>query len=207
MSTASRSTLRTVGVAARAMVLATVVLGIVYTLVITGVGQLLLPAQANGSLLRRDGQVVGSTLIGQSFSTEKGTPLPQYFQPRPSAATAGSPAGYDAGASSGSNYGPENPDLVKAIRERKKQIAAFDGVAESQIPADAVTASASGLDPHISPAYAAIQVARVARERGLTEQRVRAIVAEFTTGRDLGYLGEPTVNVVQVNAALDALKG
>ena len=203
MNASTRSTGRTVLVAVRAMVLLTVVLGIVYTLVITGIGQLILPAQANGSLVQEHGKTVGSSLIGQSFSTAKGKPLAQYLQPRPSAAGNG----YDAGASSGSNYGPENPELIKAIAARRKQVAEFNGVSASEVPVDAVTASASGLDPQISPEYAAIQVDRIARERGISAQEVRKVVARFTNGRDLGYLGEPTVNVVQVNLALDELRG
>jgi potassium-transporting ATPase KdpC subunit len=203
MNASTRSTGRTIWVAVRAMALLTLVTGILYTAVITGIGQLLLPAQANGSLVQRDGETVGSTLIGQSFSDADGDPLPQYLQPRPSAAGDG----YDAGASSGSNLGPENPDLVAAIAERKRQIAEFDGVDEGDVPADAVTASGSGLDPHISPAYAAIQVDRIARERGIPRTEVERIIARYTNGPDLGYLGDPTVNVVQVNLALDAVRG
>ncbi len=191
-------------VAIRAMAVFTVVVGIGYTLVITGIGQLVLPAQADGSAVKNaDGLVVGSSLIGQSFTDADGNPLPQYFQSRPSAAGDG----YDAGASSGSNYGPENPDLIQAITDRKAQVAAFDGVGQDQVPPDAVTASGSGLDPDISPAYAAIQVDRVAQARGLPADQVRALVAAHTQGRALGYLGEPTVNVVELNLALDGLAG
>ncbi|GAA1920919.1 potassium-transporting ATPase subunit KdpC [Microbacterium aoyamense] len=197
-----RTTLRTTGVAFRAMLVFTLVLGIGYTLLITGVGQLLLPWQANGSTVTdSSGQVVGSSLIGQSFTDADGNPLPEYFQSRPSAAGDG----YDGGASSGSNWGPENADLITAIEERKAAIAAFEGVDEAQIPADAVTASASGLDPHISPAYALLQADRVAEARGLGEQEVLDLVAAHTESRDLGYLGEPRVNVLELNLALDAL--
>ncbi|MDQ1129881.1 K(+)-transporting ATPase subunit C [Microbacterium sp. SORGH_AS_0888] len=204
MNTATRSTGRTLWVAIRAMAVFTLLLGIGYTALVTGVGQLALPAQANGSLQRgADGQVVGSALLGQGFLDAAGDPLPQYFQSRPSAAGDG----WDAASSSGSNLGPENEDLIDAIGTRKAQIAAFDGVPEDRIPADAVTASGSGLDPDISPAYAEIQVARVARARGLTAAEVQSLVAAHTTGRDLGYLGEPTVNVLQLNLALDELKG
>lgn len=204
MNTAIRSTRRLTAVAIRSMVLLTVVLGIGYMLAITAVGQLALPWQANGSTVKDDaGRVVGSALIGQSFSDEDGKPLPQYFQPRPSAAGDG----YDGKASSGSNLGPENPDLIAAIRERKADIAAFNGVPQSAVPADAVTASGSGLDPHISPAYAELQAHRVAEARGLSEASVRALVSRYTQGRDLGYLGEPTVNVLQLNLAVDELKG
>lgn len=200
MSTA-RASLRTSAVAVRAMVVLTLVLGVGYTLLISLIG-LALPAQANGSLLRdAEGQVVGSSLIGQSFTDADGEALPQYFQSRPSAAGDG----YDAAASSGSNLGPNNADLVAAIEERRTAIADREGVAVSDVPPDAVTASASGLDPHISPAYAELQVARVAAERGLSDAEVRDLVAENAAGRDLGFLGEPRVNVVELNAALDGL--
>ncbi|CAL4858840.1 potassium-transporting ATPase subunit KdpC [Microbacterium sp. MM2322] len=204
MNSTSRATGRTVLVAVRAMVVLTLVLGVGYTALITVIGQVALPAQANGSLVRNaSGEVVGSSLIGQSFTDADGAALPQYFQSRPSAAGDG----YDGAASSGSNLGPENPDLVAAIRERKAAIAEREGVAESAVPADAVTASASGLDPHISPAYASIQVDRVAEARKLPVSEVRRLVAEHTQGPDLGYLGEPTVNVVELNLALDGLGG
>lgn len=198
----TRATLRQAGVSIRAMLVFTVVLGVGYTALITGIGQLAFPWQAGGSLVTdRAGEVVGSALIGQSFTDADGNPLPEYFQSRPSAAGDG----YDAGASSGSNWGPENSDLIAAIEQRKASVAAFEGVAESEVPADAVTASASGLDPHISPAYAELQVARVAQARGLSEHEVSALVSQYTESRDLGYLGEPRVNVVVLNLALDAL--
>ncbi|HEY0117561.1 MAG TPA: potassium-transporting ATPase subunit KdpC [Cellulomonas sp.] len=200
----SRSRGRVYWVAVRAMVMFTAVVGIAYTLVITGVGQLALPARADGSLVRNaGGQVVGSSLIGQSFTDADGNPLPQYFQSRPSAAGKG----YDAGASSGSNYGPNNADLVQAITDRKAQVAAFNGVSQDQVPPDAVTASGSGLDPDISPQYAQIQVARVAQARNLPVQQVQAVLDRQTDGQALGYLGEPTVDVLQLNLALDALGG
>jgi K+-transporting ATPase ATPase C chain len=198
-----RSALRQSGVAVRTMLVATLVLGIGYTALITGVGQLTLPAQANGSLVTdAAGTVVGSALIGQSFTDADGAALPQYFQSRPSAAGDG----YDASASSGSNLGPENPDLLASIAERRQAVAELEGVDPASVPVDALTASASGLDPHISPAYAALQVARVARARGLDEEDVRRLVAAHTAGPDLGYLGEPRVNVLELNLALDALK-
>ena len=187
--------------ALRALLIFTVVLGVGYPLLITGVGQLALPSQSNGSLVRSDGAVVGSALIGQSFTDADGTALPEWFQSRPSAAGAG----YDGGASSGSNYGPENPDLISAIQDRKSAIESLDSVTASEIPADALTASGSGLDPHISPAYALLQVQRVAEARGIPETQVRALVETFIQGRDLGYLGEPTVNVLQLNIALAKL--
>ncbi len=200
MNAATRSAGRTWWAAVRAMLLFTVVLGVGYTLLITGIGQLVLPAQADGSLVRNgEGVVVGSALLGQGFTDADGNPLPQYFQPRPSAAGDG----WDAGASSGSNWGPENPDLVTAIEERRAQVADRDGVSPDEVPADAVTASASGLDPHISIEYALLQVARVAAARGLSQDAVRALVDEHTDGRALGYLGEPAVNVLQLNLALD----
>ena len=201
MST-TRSTVRTTGVAVRAMLVFTLVLGVGYTLLVTGIGQLALPWQANGSLVQNSaGDTVGSALIGQSFMDSSGAALAQYFQSRPSAAGDG----YDGGASSGSNLGPENPDLVSAIEQRRAAIAELEGVDPSQVPADAVTASASGLDPHISPAYALLQVPRVAEVRGLAESDVHDLVEAHIQQRDLGYLGEPRVNVVELNLALDAL--
>lgn len=203
MNTTLRSTLRTTAVAVRTLLLCTLVLGLGYTLLITGIGQLLLPARADGSPLRDgDGQIVGSTLIGQSFLDQDGEPLPEYFQPRPSAAGDG----YDGRSSSGTNYGPENPELIAAITERRAEIAEFNDVAPKEVPADALTASSSGLDPHISPEYAALQTARVAEARGLSLDRVEDLVAEYTEGRDLGYLGDPTVNVAALNLALDELE-
>src|SRR4051794_33499051 len=151
-----------------------------------------MPSQSNGSLVRQNGQVVGSSLIGQSFTDKKGNALPEWFQSRPSAAGDG----YDGAASSGSNYGPENKNLIAAITQRQATIVKTDGVTVQQIPADAVTASASGLDPDISEAYALIQVDRVAKARGLSTDAVRELVEKHVDGRELGYLGEPTVNVL-----------
>ena len=196
----TRTTLRTTGVAIRAMLVLTLVLGVGYTLLVTGIGQLLLPWQANGSPLADE---KGSSLIGQSFTDADGNALPQYFQSRPSAAGDG----YDGGASSGSNLGPENPDLITAIQDRKTAIAEREGVDPSQVPADAVTASASGLDPHISVAYALLQVPRVAEARGLSEQEVRDLVESRIQGRDLGFLGEERINVAELNLALDDREG
>jgi K+-transporting ATPase ATPase C chain len=193
--------LRQTWTAVRALLILTVVLGIVYPLAILGVGQLALPAQANGQLVTVDDEVVGSAIIGQSFSDADGAALPEWFQPRPSAAGSG----YDGGASSGSNYGPENEDLIAAIGDRQAAIEQLDGVAVGDIPADAVTASASGLDPHISPEYALLQVPRVAEARGLDESAVRELVESMIQGRDLGYLGDPTVNVLMLNIALAGL--
>ncbi|WP_314100615.1 potassium-transporting ATPase subunit KdpC [uncultured Frigoribacterium sp.] len=194
----TRTLLRQYGVALRAMLVFTVVLGVAYTAVITGVGQLALGGKADGSAVDLDGETVGSSLIGQSFTDADGAALPEWFQSRPSAAGDG----YDASASSGSNYGPENEDLVAAIDERRTAIAESDGVDPEDVPVDALTASASGLDPHISPEYARLQVERIADARDLPVADVEALVAEHTQGRDLGYLGEPTVNVLELNTAL-----
>ena len=194
----TRTLLRQYGVALRAMLVFTVVLGVAYTAVVTGIGQLAHRGEADGSAVSVDGQVVGSSLIGQSFTDADGAALPEWFQSRPSAAGDG----YDASASSGSNYGPENEDLIAAVEERRAAIAESDGVAPEDVPVDALTASASGLDPHISPEYARIQVERVAAARDLPVADVEALVEEHTQGRDLGYLGEPTVNVLELNAAL-----
>lgn len=196
----SRTVARTTGVAIRAMLVLTLVLGVGYTLVVTGIGQLLLPFQANGSPLADD---KGSSLIGQSFTDADGEALPEYFQSRPSAAGDG----YDGRGSSGSNLGPENPDLVTAIGERQAAIAEREGVSPDAVPADAVTASGSGLDPHISVAYALLQVPRVAEERGLAEQEVRDLVESRIQGRDLGFLGEERINVAELNLALDEREG
>jgi K+-transporting ATPase ATPase C chain len=196
-------------VALRAMLVFTLVLGAAYTLAVTAIAQLTLPAAANGSTVSSGGRIVGSALIGQSFTDAAGRPLPQWFQSRASAATApGSTGkgGYDAGATSGSNLAASNPAQQKAVDERTRVIETTDGVTSSQIPGDAVTASGSGLDPHISPAYALLQVKRVAEARGLPEEAVRRLVESRIQGRDLGYLGEPTVNVLQLNLALAGLR-
>lgn len=204
MNAATRSNGRNLWVSVRALLLFTLVLGIGYPLLVTGIGQLAFPVQANGSLLHdSDGEVVGSTLIGQSFSDSDGSPSPEYFQSRPSAAGDG----YDGRSSSGTNWGPEHEELVTAIAERRTEIAAFNGVTEAAVPADALTASSSGLDPHISPEYAAIQVRRVAEARDLSAERVEQLVAQYTQGPDLGFLGQRVVNVAGLNLALDELKG
>lgn len=180
--------------ALRMMVVMTVVVGLAYPLAMTGFAQVAFPGRADGSIVEQDGQVVGSSLIGQSFEGR-----PEYFQSRPSAAGDG----YDPLASSASNLGPENDDLLAAIEQRRHAALELDGTDPDKVAPDALLASGSGLDPHISPDYAAQQVARVARERGLSEDVVRQLVDEFTDGRGLGFLGEPHVNVLMLNLALD----
>ena len=192
-----RSSARQFTTSLRALLVATVALGILYPLLVTGVTQVALPGEANGSLVKASDATVGSALIGQQFVDAKGNALPGYFQSRPSAVD------YNAASSGGSNLGPENPDLAADVSARIAAIAASDGVSPDQVPADAVTASASGLDPHISPEYAQEQVARVAAARGIDPQVVRRLVDENTEGRMLGFLGEPTVNVLKLNIALD----
>jgi potassium-transporting ATPase KdpC subunit len=187
----------------RVLLVLTVLLGIVYPLAVVGVGQLLLRGHSNGSLVSSAGHVVGSRLIGQSFTDGKGKPLPQWFQSRPSAAGDG----YDPTASSASNLGPNNVDLVKSIKARRAAAAKLDGVTPHSVPPDAITASGSGLDPQISPAYAYEQVARVATVRGLDPSKVKVLVASQVQGRGLGFLGEPTVNVLELNLALAGLAG
>ncbi|MHA7190097.1 potassium-transporting ATPase subunit KdpC [Arthrobacter sp. MDT2-16] len=198
----SRSTVRQLGTAVRALVVLTLVLGVGYPLVITALGQAAFGDRADGQPVTLDGETVGSAIIGQGFTDAEGAALPQWFQSRPFAAGNG----YDGGASGGSNLGPENPDLVAAIEERRATIAELEGANLSAVPADALTASASGLDPHISPEYALLQVPRVAAERGLDETDVEALVEENTQGPDLGYLGEQRVDVLQLNIALAALE-
>jgi potassium-transporting ATPase KdpC subunit len=177
-----------------------VLTGVVYPGVVTAIAQLLFPVQANGSLITRDGDVRGSALIGQGFAA------PQYFHSRPSAAGAN---GYDASASAGSNRGPTDSTLLALVTDRVGAAVA-NGATAGQVPTDLVTASGSGLDPHISPANAALQIARVANARGVPPSAVQTLVQTHTEARQFGVLGEPRVNVLQLNLAVDsafALRG
>jgi potassium-transporting ATPase KdpC subunit len=190
----------------RLLLVFTVLTGIIYPVVMTGVAQVFFRNQANGSLVSYHGRVVGSSLLCQEFVYPNGNPMPQYFQPRPSdAILAGAKDDYgcDPRYSSASNLGPNNPVLVQQIKQRQEQIAKFDHVKISQIPADAVTTSGSGLDPDISPQNADIQVDRVAAARHVSPAQIMALVKQYTQGRTLGFLGEPRVDVLTLNIALD----
>jgi potassium-transporting ATPase KdpC subunit len=187
-----------VWIAIRMTIVLTLITGIIYPIVMVGLAHLMFPRGANGSLIMRDGQVVGSELIGQNFSS------PGYFQPRPSAA---GDKGYDASNSSGSNLGPTNKALIDAAKQRLKDIVEKNpGIRADQIPIDMVTASGSGLDPEISVAAAQMQAPRVAKARGLRAEAVEHLIEEHTRHRWAGILGEPGVNVLEVNLALDNLK-
>jgi K+-transporting ATPase ATPase C chain len=204
----------------RILLVFTVITGIIYPVVLWAIGQAAFNHQANGSLVSYHGRVVGSSLLCQEFVDSKGNPLTQYFQPRPSFAivgwglstvkgkyvvtgTAADNYGCNPLYSSASNLGPNNPAQIQFVKQRQQQIAAFDHVPVSKIPADAVTGSASGLDPEISLANAAIQVDRVAAARHISPAQVEALVKQYTSGRTLGFLGEPGVNVLLLNRALD----
>jgi K+-transporting ATPase ATPase C chain len=202
---------RQLGAAVRAVVVFTALLGLLYPLAMTGAAQALFPNRADGSLVQADGRNIASSLIGQAYLRQVVThgrpqvdadgqpilePDPAWFQTRPSAVD------YDGLGSSASQLGPNNPDLVATIAARRAAVAAFEGVPAAAVPADALTSSGSGLDPHISVAYAAIQVPRVARTRGVAADQVRKLVRAHTKGRTLGFLGEPRVNVVELNRAL-----
>ena len=178
------------------LLLMTVITGVLYPLVATGLAQLVFPRQANGSLIVKDGKPIGSVLIGQSFTA------PKYFWSRPSATTPQANNGINSG---GSNLGPTNPALTDAVKQRIAALQAADPGNHAPVPVDLVTSSGSGLDPEISPAAAQYQLARVARVRGLDEAQVRLLVEQATSGRQLGLLGEPRVNVLQLNLALDGL--
>jgi len=185
--------LKELGSGFRLTLIFTILTGLIYPAVVTPVSQLLFPNQANGSLVTANGRVVGSALIAQAFTK------PEYFHPRPSAAGSG----YDAGASSGSNLGPTNQKLIDRVKgsagDFRKENPDFTG----NIPADILTTSSSGLDPHISPAAAEAQAARVAKARGISRDQVMGLITQFTSGRGLGFIGEPGVNVLQLNLALD----
>ena len=215
MVTQGWASVRQVGAAVRAVLVCTAVLGLLYPLAVTGAAQLVMPSRADGSLVRTDRREVASTLIGQAYTRPviragqpqvdtdgqpQMEPDPAWFQTRPSAVD------YDAMGSAASQLGPNNPDLIASIQDRRAAVAAFEGVPPNVVPADALTGSGSGLDPHISPAYAAIQVARVARTRGMDQVRVQELVTAHTRGRTLGFLGEPRVNVVELNRALTELR-
>jgi len=194
-----RTTLTDLRTAVVVFVAVSLLTGLAYPFTIAGISQGLLHHQANGSIVEREGMPVGSSLVGQDFSD------PNYFHGRPSAAGA---SGYDASASSGSNLGPTSRALADRVAADVARVRGEDGLAsDASVPVDAVTASASGLDPHISPAYAALQVPRVARARGVPESAVRALVNRFTDGSTLGVLGEPRVNVLLLNLALDEQLG
>lgn len=179
------------------LLLMTVITGAAYPLVATGLAQVLFPAQANGSLIAKDGQAVGSSLIGQSFTE------PKYFWGRPSAT---SPMANNGASSTPSNQGPTNPALTDAVKQRIDALRTADPGNTAPVPVDLVTASGSGLDPEISPAAVQYQLVRVAKARGLDAAKVQQLVAQFTRGRQFGVLGEPRVNVLQLNLALDALQ-
>ena len=183
--------IRNLVVAVLMTVVTTLLLGLAYPLVVTGLAQALFPDNANGQLIVRDGRVIGSRLIAQQFSS------PRYFHPRPSAAGNG----YDAASSAGTQLGPTNKKLIDAVRERV-EVARRENPGQS-VPVDLVTTSASGLDPHISPAAAEFQVPRIARARGIDREELRRLVREHTEGRQWGFLGEPRINVLELNLALD----
>jgi potassium-transporting ATPase KdpC subunit len=192
--------------ALRLLLVFTVVTGIIYPVFMWGIAQAAFSKQANGSLVSSNGRVVGSSLLCQEFVYPNGNPMPQYFQPRPSDAVVSgvkNDYGCDPLYSSASNLGPDNPVLVNQIKQRQEQIAKFDHVKISQIPADAVTTSGSGLDPDISPQNADIQVDRVAAARHVSPAKIMALVNQYTQGRTLGFLGEPRVDVLTLNIALD----
>ncbi|MCX4748412.1 K(+)-transporting ATPase subunit C [Kitasatospora sp. NBC_01287] len=196
--------------ALRMLLVMTVILGIAYPLLVTGISQVAFSQKANGSIVKSaDGKEIGSSLLGQNYNlpkknpndpNEQAQPDPKFFQPRPSAAS------YNPQGSAGTNLGPNSDALLKSVNDARASIAAFDGVDPATVPADAVTSSGSGLDPHISVAYADEQVERVAKARGVSADAVKALVAKYTEGRSLGFLGDPGVNVVLLNNAVNELK-
>ncbi|MFJ9607038.1 potassium-transporting ATPase subunit KdpC [Kitasatospora sp. NPDC101176] len=211
MSKPLPAAVRTHFTALRVLLVLTVILGVAYPLLVTGISQVAFSEKANGSIVKADGTEIGSSLIGQNFNLpkknpddpkEEAQPDPKWFQPRPSAAGAG----YDASASGASNQGPNSEDLLKAVQDRRAAVAAFDGVDPASVPADALTASGSGLDPQISVAYAREQVNRVAKARNLPVDRLNRLVDTYTESRSLGFLGQDGVNVVLLNKALSEQK-
>lgn len=200
MNNSVTNTARVVWAALRMLLALTVLSGIVYPLAVTGIGQLAFHDEANGSMITVNGRQVGSALIGQSWNIKStGKPDPRWFQPRPSH------SGYDPLATGSSQLGAGDPRLVDAVRAAKRRVAAFNGVPASAVPKDAVTGSASAIDPDISPAYAKIQIGRVAKANRLPVAQVRKLVEDHTDGRTAGFMGEPHVNVLKLNIALKAL--
>ncbi|WP_414167772.1 potassium-transporting ATPase subunit KdpC [Streptoverticillium reticulum] len=212
MNNSVRSTARLLMAGLRALLVLTVVCGVIYPLVVTGIAQAAFHDKANGSEIKVDGKSVGSELLGQSFSLDKkdkdGNPLPdpQYFQPRPSAAGPNTEnTQYKLLVSGASNLAADSKVLLTSIQQRRADIAAFNGVAPKDVPTDAVTASGSGVDPDISPAYARLQADRVAKTNHLPAAKVRQLVEDHVDGRQLGFMGEPRVNVLKLNVALREL--
>ncbi|MFJ5804474.1 potassium-transporting ATPase subunit KdpC [Streptomyces decoyicus] len=215
MNNSVRNTARLIGAGLRALLVLTVVCGVLYPLVVTGVAQAAFPGKANGSEVSSQGKVVGSSLLGQRYDKgkdENGNSVPDltFFQPRPSAGlgsnrTNGVNTQYDLQVSGASNLGATNTDLVQAVKERKRWVSETYGVPESKVPADAVTSSGSGLDPDISPEYAQVQTATVAKENHLPTAMVEKLIEHHTDGRTLGFMGEPRVNVLELNIALKEL--
>lgn len=208
MNNSVSNTGRLVWAGLRMLLVLTVVTGIVYPLVVTGVAQAVFPDKANGSIVKVDGKEVGSELIGQNWNLPKknpddenevAQPDPKWFQPRPSN------SGYDPLATGSSQLGASDPTLTKTVADTKRAVAAFNGVPESEVPKDAVTGSSSAIDPHISPEYAQIQVKRVAKANGLDDAQVEKLVEDRTEGPTAGFLGEPHVNVLMLNLALKEL--
>ncbi|MFJ2476199.1 potassium-transporting ATPase subunit KdpC [Streptomyces sp. NPDC087659] len=208
MNNSVSNTGRLVWAGLRMLLVLTVVTGIVYPLVVTGVAQAVFPDKANGSIVTVDGKEIGSELIGQNWNLPKknpddenevAQPDPKWFQPRPSN------SGYDPLATGSSQLGASDPTLTKTVADTKKAVAVFNGVPESEVPKDAVTGSSSAIDPHISPEYAQIQVKRVAKANGLDDAQVEKMVEDHTEGRTAGFLGEPHVNVLMLNLALKEL--
>ncbi len=196
--------------AVRAIIVMTIITGAIYPLAMLGIGQAVFHSQANGSLVSVNGRVAGSSLLCQEFVDAKGNPLLQYFQPRPSTASSSTDKtdyGCDPLHSGASNLGTSNTTLLQNITERKAAYAKLNGVSPASVPPDAITTSGSGLDPYISPQNAALQVNRVAAARHLPVSAVQAQVGKYTQGRVIGFLGEPRVNVLLLNTALDALPG